>query len=294
MRLYPNTSQAQRRKAEGQFTDAPFLSAAKVFELPQAPDFVGTGDFDANGHQDLIVASRGSNALFILEGNGQAGFGATKRIELPGAVTALATGEMNRADGLEDIVVGILAAGGPKALVYESLEGASRATPEAFNLSAEATALALGKLDDDHLMDFAVAAGKDALVVYGRDNKAKQARSSKRRFASAVRSITIGSFIDKDKPSLAVLTGDGALHLLGQSEAKKKKERSDKSMEGSIFSSKRAFGRTRASAPVVCPDRQPRSDRFNRSSNADHRRRPVCSESEQSKFRNCFSQSCGV
>ncbi len=221
--IYPNTSQAQRRKAEGQFTDAPFLSAAKVFELPQAPDFVGTGDFDANGHQDLIVASRGSNALFILEGNGQAGFGATKRIELPGAVTALATGELNRADGLEDIVVGILASGGPKALVYESLEGASRATPEAFNLSAEATALALGKLDDDRLMDFAVAAGKDALVVYGRDNKTKQARSSKRRFASAVRSITIGSFIDKNKSSLAVLTGDGALHLLGQSEAKKKK-----------------------------------------------------------------------
>ena len=149
--IYPNTSQAQRRKAEGQFTDAPFLSAAKVFELPQAPDFVGAGDFDANGHQDLIVASRGSNALFILEGDGQAGFGATKRIELPGAVTALATGEVNRADGLEDIVVGILAADGPKALVYESLEGASRATPEAFNLSAEATALALGKLDDDHL-----------------------------------------------------------------------------------------------------------------------------------------------
>ena len=221
--IYPNTSQAQRRKAEGQFTDAPFLSAAKVFELPQAPDFVGAGDFDANGHQDLIVASRGSNLLFILEGDGQAGFGAAKRIELPGAVTALATGEVNRADGLCDIVVGILAADGPKALVYESLEGASRATPEAFNLPFEATALALGRLDDDYLRDIAVAAGKDAFVVYGKDNKAKQTRSSKRRFASAVRSITIGSFIDKDKPSLAVLTDDGSLHLLGQSEAKKKK-----------------------------------------------------------------------
>jgi uncharacterized repeat protein (TIGR01451 family) len=223
--IYPNTSQAQRRKAEGQFTDAPFLSAAKVFELPQAPDFVGAGDFDANGHQDLIIASRGSNALFILEGDGKANFGATKRIELPGAVTALATGEVNRADGLEDIVVGILATNGPKALVYESLEGASRAIPEAFNLSAEATALAIGRLDDDYLMDFAVAAGKEALVVYGKDAKEKQARVRQRSFASAVRSITIGSFIDKDRPSLAVLTGDGALHLLGQSEAKKKNQK---------------------------------------------------------------------
>ncbi|HKS42340.1 MAG TPA: HYR domain-containing protein [Blastocatellia bacterium] len=223
--VYPNTSQAQRRKAEGQFTDAPFLSAAKVFELPQAPDFVGAGDFDANGHQDLIIASRGSNTLFILEGDGKANFGATKRIELPGAVTALATGEVNRADGLEDIVVGILAADGPKALVYESPEGASRAIPEAFNLSAEATVLALGRLDDDYLMDFAVAAGKEALVVYGKDDKEKQARVRQRRFASAVRSIAMGSFIDKDRPSLAVLTGDGALHLLGQSEAKKKNQK---------------------------------------------------------------------
>lgn len=221
---HPNTLQAQ----EGQFTDAPFLSAAKAFELPQAPDFVGAGDFDANGHQDLIVASRGSNMLFILEGDGHAGFGATKRIELPGAVTALATGEMNRADGLEDIVVGILATDGPKVLAYENPEGASRATPEVFSLPSEARALALGKLDDDYLIDLAVAAGRDALVIYGKDNRAKQARSSKRRFASAVRSIATGSFIDKNKPSLAVLTDDDALHLLGQSDAKKKQKKNAK------------------------------------------------------------------
>ncbi|MGA9770544.1 MAG: HYR domain-containing protein [Blastocatellia bacterium] len=221
--IYPNSPQAQRRKAEGQFTDAPFLSAAKIFELPQAPDFVGAGDFDADGHQDTIIASRGSNALFILEGDGQAGFSATKRIELTGTVTALATGEVNRADGLCDIVVGILAADGPKTLIYESLEGASRATPEVFNLSSEATALTLGKLDDDYLTDVAVAAGKDVLVIYGRDDKAKQARVRQRHFNSTVRSITTGSFVDKNRLSLAVLTGDGTLHLLGPSEAKKKK-----------------------------------------------------------------------
>jgi uncharacterized repeat protein (TIGR01451 family) len=221
--IYPDSPQAQRRKIDGEFTDAPFISPAKVFELPQAPDFVGVGDFDANGHQDMVFASRESNALFLLEGDGHAGFSATRRIELPGAVTALATGDVNRADGIAEIVIGILAVDGPKALVYETLKAASRAISRVFSLPSQATALAMEKLDDDYLVDFAVAAGREVLVFYGQEgNKEKQARSSKRRFASDVRSIVTGNFINRDKSGLAVLTNDGKLHLLDQSEAKNK------------------------------------------------------------------------
>src|SRR6185503_5516460 len=68
--IYPNSPQANQRTPGGTFTDAPFLSPARAFELPQPPDFVGEGDFDADGNQDLVVASRGSNSLLLLSGDG--------------------------------------------------------------------------------------------------------------------------------------------------------------------------------------------------------------------------------
>jgi len=71
---------------------------------------------------------------------------------------------------LADIVVGIVVSDGPKALVFESPRGALRGTlkPESFDLPAEAIALALGDLGEGY-SDLAVAAGRDLLIVQGRD-----------------------------------------------------------------------------------------------------------------------------
>src|SRR5437899_1050016 len=60
--IYPNAPGAQRRKANGKFTNSSFLSPARVFEVPEAADFVGAGDFDADGHWDVVTAARGGNA----------------------------------------------------------------------------------------------------------------------------------------------------------------------------------------------------------------------------------------
>ena len=168
--IYPNSPEAQQRKARGAFTDAPFLSPVQVFELTEAPEFLGAGDFDNDGHLDVVAAARGSAALLLLSGNGRGRIGPAKRVELPGRVTALVTGEMNRADGLTDIIVGITGPTGPKVLVFQSPEGALRGRPESITLPAEATALALGELDED-FADLAVAAGRDLLIVHGRDRK---------------------------------------------------------------------------------------------------------------------------
>src|SRR5262249_30148888 len=58
--IYPNTPEARRRMRQsadsnkGQAsTPPPFHSTSNVFDLPVAPDFIGTGDFDADGHLDL-------------------------------------------------------------------------------------------------------------------------------------------------------------------------------------------------------------------------------------------------
>src|SRR5215471_16864660 len=64
--LYPNSPEAKQRKAAGVFVDSPFLSPARLYPVPEAVDFIGAGDFDDDGHSDIVAATRGGNSLFLL------------------------------------------------------------------------------------------------------------------------------------------------------------------------------------------------------------------------------------
>jgi hypothetical protein len=63
--IYPNSPEAQRRKASGEFIDSPFLPSARVFYMPSATEFLGAGDFDADGHWDVAAAHASDRALYI-------------------------------------------------------------------------------------------------------------------------------------------------------------------------------------------------------------------------------------
>jgi uncharacterized repeat protein (TIGR01451 family) len=239
--ISPNSPEAQRRKANGTFTSSPLLSPARVFELPRRSDFIAAGDFDADGHSDLLVAARGGSSLYLLPGDGKGSLGTAKQIDLPGIITALATGEVNRADGLMDIAVGIMTPNGPEAMVFQGPVGAIKAQPEIFPLPARATALALGSLDEDYLMDLAVAAGRELLIVHGRDRSliaedvaqsdATHSRISRRSLSFEVRSLAIGHFLDTRHTSLALLSSDGALHFFYQPETSVKSHKQNQTIE---------------------------------------------------------------
>ncbi|MCI0488913.1 MAG: FG-GAP-like repeat-containing protein, partial [Blastocatellia bacterium] len=200
--IYPNSPEAKRRKAEGTFTDWPFLPQVRAFSISLPADFIGAGDFDADGHQDVVAATRGGNRLALIKGTGWGSFDSETFIDLQGSVTALTVGEINRADGLADVIVGIQGTTGPHALVFESSKGALRAEPEIIEMPHEVTALALGQLGADYTMDLAVAAGKELLLVYGRDRKLSQSgraeastpRISTRSFDFYLNSVAIGDF----------------------------------------------------------------------------------------------------
>jgi CSLREA domain-containing protein len=207
-----------------------FHPEARIFELPQAPDFLGAGDFDNDGHWDVVAASRGSNVLQFLPGDGHGGFGAGKSIPLPGGVTAMTVGEINRADGIADVIVGVIGDGGPQVLVFEGPEGALKAKPEVFASKAEVTALALGQLDDNAEYDLAIAAGQELMIVHGRDRKLSldeahqaevvEAKVDRRNVGFNIASLAIGDFIwDRaQRTDLALLSGDGAVHMLARGE----------------------------------------------------------------------------
>jgi hypothetical protein len=222
--IYPNTPEAQARKREASFTDAPFLSPARLFAVPSTPDFLGTGDFDADGHTDIAVAARGSDTIFFLSGDGSGGMGAAKAVKLPGSITAMTSGDVNRADGLTDLIVGIAATEGPRLLVFEGAEGAFGCEPEVIRLPGEATAVAVGRLYGGTYADIAVAAGGYLFTIHGRDRKlsldeaaragVSAPETEKLRLGSRPRSIAIGDFAGDRREQVAVLLENGTIEAV--------------------------------------------------------------------------------
>jgi CSLREA domain-containing protein/uncharacterized repeat protein (TIGR01451 family) len=198
---------------------SPFHPGARVFALPDAPEFLSAGDFDGDGHQDVVAAAQDSGVLYLLPGDGQGGLESAQTIDLPGQVTALVTGEINRADGLIDLVVATTGPTGAAVLVFQGPDGALKALPDVLALPTEATALALGQLDSDSNLEMAVAAGSDLLIL-DRSTEFSLLHS----FSSALQSITVGDFIgdEEHRMDLAALTDDGTVHVLSKPAAEQK------------------------------------------------------------------------
>lgn len=224
--VYPTTDAARRRKAEGTFSDVPFLSPGHTVDLDSAPDFIETGDFDADGHQDIVLASREDSSLFFLAGDGTGKFKSTEAIVLPGRITALATGDVNRRDGLTDLAVAVDAGDSPKLLVFEGSRGAVRSIPESFELPAPANAINIANLNDAPEAVISVAAGSELLLIHGRDRKLfldERSRSDvpnaeivSRHFDSKIMSLASGDFIGDLDLDLGVSFEDGSVQLVSE------------------------------------------------------------------------------
>ncbi|HEX3742807.1 MAG TPA: Ig-like domain-containing protein [Bryobacteraceae bacterium] len=236
-------------------TDPPaFLPDARVFSLPEPPDFLAAGDFDADGHSDIAAAHAGSRTLYWLKGDGHGGFAEAQAIALAGTVTSMTWGDINRADGLTDLIVGITGAGGAQVLVFESPDGALRGKPEVFPLPADAAALAVIPLDGGLWNGIAVAAGNELLLIHARDRRLTRSQADRESVPAATvtrqtlpfapRSLAVGQFTSAGL-DLAALGDDGRIHIL---------ERSDVNQPLGVPISRMAMGRG-AAGRAVAPGR---------------------------------------
>lgn len=189
----------------------PFFPASHNFPLPAAPDFLVTGDFNADGHFDVIAATRHQTSLYLLAGDGAGNFAAAQTLELSGGVTALASGEFNRVDGLADLAVGINTPNGAQALVYAAAEGAWTAQPQTFELAHAATSFAFGHLTRDALTDLAIAAGAELVILEG---GAPTPRMMRKVMQFAIEAVAIGRFTDTARVAqIAMLARGGSIYV---------------------------------------------------------------------------------
>ena len=221
--LHPNSLEAQRRRARGEFTDSPFLKAQRAFELPEAPDLIAAGDFDGDGHADVLFAARGSSRLYLLSGNGRGALGSLQSRDLPGAITAMVAGVMDPRGARLGVAVAVVAGRSPSLLLFGPeplLE-----TPDLIALPESATALALGRLDDDPFPDIAVAGASELLFVHGRagavaaeeTDLAREAvprRVERRSLPFAVTAVATGAFGPGSREGVGLLAENGRAYLL--------------------------------------------------------------------------------
>lgn len=219
--LYPFEPAARRRTLE-HGGDAPSLQPlGPLFDLPVPADVIGAGDFDDDGHADLVLGAEGGRALFLLRGDGHGGLSDPIERRLEGRLEQMAVGEINRPDALADIVVAVDRGGRHEIEVFEGPEGAWSAAPEAIPIDAPATVLALGDLDGDFDRDLVVGVRDGMRVVHGRDRNLSLDRTARAaveapavaryRLDFTPRRAALGRFAGAAR--LALLGDDGALRL---------------------------------------------------------------------------------
>ena len=204
-------------------TLSPLALAVAAFDADGTPDLLATGDFDADGHADVALAERGAAFLRLLAGDGTGALGVPTEIPLSGPVDALAAGEVNRLDGLVDLVVAVSTPAGPRLEVFESPEGALRATPEEFPLSDRAVAIAIADLGADFVNDIVVATPTSLVIIGGRDRRLASSRAQRVDVPPAVMSsipltsvpvaMAVGRFLRHDAMAIVLADEDGILSI---------------------------------------------------------------------------------
>lgn len=206
-----------------------FRSDVVLTVLPTIPDLLVTGDFDNDGDRDVVSAAVGSHAFVFVPGDGRGRFGACEVVPVPGAISALAAGDVNRSDGLADLLVAVTEPARSRLLVFEGADGALRATAEAIPLDRPAKAIGIGHLVGTEFADIAVGLDDAVVVVAGRDRQTIVGDMAADRLGNAetlkfgvqglLASVGVGDYSGDHREDVAILDANGSIHILEQTDA---------------------------------------------------------------------------
>ncbi len=217
--LFPHTEAAKARKAAGTYVHDPFFAPVQLFNMGLSPEFLEAGDFNADGHIDLVAGSRSSTSLTWLPGLGDGTFEAARSVTLAGNITALEAGDLNRRDGLTDLAVGIENTESAQLLIFEGPNGALQHEPEVYELDAPASTISINQFDEHYAIDLAVAAGHELRFISGRDRRLSlsaehqvhvvPATQRVHQLSTPVSDMVAGHFNRDRQTDLVLLSSDG-------------------------------------------------------------------------------------
>jgi len=229
--FYRGNNEAIYPTQRGANSSSPFSPANIFTNLPAVPDFLVAGDFNADGHSDLVTAARNGSSLYLLVGDGKGAFAEATTLELSAAVTSLAAGEINRVDGLADLAVAVTDQSGARLMLFAGAEGAWRAVPKSFALKQAASALEFAHLTRDGLSDLAIAAGNELVVLEGGQQVPRLTRTA---LSFTVDSLAVGRFTRTTHDEIALLARDGSLSVASyQSAAEQRGRQSNRARSNS-------------------------------------------------------------
>ena len=202
----PQSQESWQAIADGRFP-APFVQKAQVFPVPLSPDFVAAGNFTGQGHLDLIVASRSSNAIYVLAGDGHGRFAAPQALNLPGSVTAMGTGNLGSGSASTSLVVGVRNQDGAALMLYRgSQQGLKLAGQIALNGPASSVVFS----DGNGLSQAAILVDGQVFLVHTTPVALEPIS-----FPVSVSALAFGRFIyDRDpRLQMALLDSQGNVHI---------------------------------------------------------------------------------
>ena len=208
----PQSDASFQAIAHGQFP-APFLAQSSTLVTPVNPDFMAVGHFTGSGHNDLVIAAKGGTALVVFAGDGKGNFAAPQTVNLPGGVTAMLGGDLGRATGFTQLMVGINGHSGPELAIFSgSQDGVNPVA--AFPLSGAASNLTFGDFGDNG-NDLAFLAGGKVQIL-----RAETMTLQPVSLPISAAALAVGTFMfDRNGgEQLAILGTDGSVQIAVRNE----------------------------------------------------------------------------
>lgn len=202
-------------KSKEMLSESPFDSTAEVIEVPLRPDFVFTGDFNHDHLQDILIAQKDASYLYWIAGDGQQ-FSAGNLIPLPGTITAITVGALDRDIGSKDTIIALQTNDTFQLLIYKGRQKEAFSQPEVYPFDNRIDALEVGLLNQDAGNDLAILSGNKLWAVMGNPNLtyASERKPTPIRFRFPVKRFAFGNFKPESRNGLALLSESGKIHSL--------------------------------------------------------------------------------
>jgi hypothetical protein len=186
------------------------FSAPQAFALDIVPAELAVGDFNRDGHQDVVASDSSSSFLLFLAGNGRGQFSAPRPISLPGVAKAIASTSQSGAGlgGDSDLFVGIESDRQGQVLRLEGLRVVSQTLLPQSAQSSATWQVRVVDLDSDFNADLVAAVGNQLFIYYDlAHSDFDQAQTVPLSISS--RAFAIADFNGDRRADIAVLSDAG-------------------------------------------------------------------------------------